>query len=133
MDDKILTEINEMLKADGKRKLSPDELKDAVGGGSIEEWKEKMAKLIDERNAFKAEICKRTGMRTVEKAILTNQLSPAEQKKWVEINDAYHKNWDRLIVTWLFPSHARTATTARASFSLLTRMSSTISSRSSRV
>ena len=100
MDDKILTEINEMLKADGKRELSLDELKDAAGGGSIEEWKERMGKLIDERNAFKAEICKRTGMRTVEKAILTNQLSPAEQKKWVEINDAYHKNWDRLIVTW---------------------------------
>ena len=100
MDNKILTEINEMLKAEGKRELSLDELDEVAGGGSIEEWKERMEQLINERNAFKAEICKRTGMRTVEKAILTNQLTPDEQKKWVEINDAYHKNWDRLIVTW---------------------------------
>ena len=97
MDDKIMTEINEMLKADGERELSLDELKDVAGGMTLDEWSVYMVKVADERRAFKNEICQRTGMRTVEKAILTNQLSADEQRRWVEINEAYRKGLDDLV------------------------------------
>ena len=97
MDNEMMAKINDMLEADEKQKLNLEDLDDVAGGSALDEWTVRMVKVTDERRAFKNEICQRTGMRTVEKAILTNQLSPAEQKKWSEINDAYRQCCDDLV------------------------------------
>ena len=97
MDNEMMAKINELLKANGNQELSLDDLTAVAGGTALDDWSVYMNKVVEEKNAFKKEICERTGMRTVEKAILTNQLSPAEQKKWSEINEAYRKGLDDLV------------------------------------
>jgi len=89
MDKELMNRINEAMKADDMSKLNLEDLDDVSGGGSNELSKILLAanQACKEIRDFSDEMCRKYGMSTVKKAILTNQLSREEQAKWIELNE----------------------------------------------
>jgi len=92
MDKEMMNRIYEAMKADSMSELNLEDL-EKVSGGDLSYELRNLNQACTEYDSFSKEMCKKYGMSTVPKAIMTNQLSPEEKAKWIELNKNQERQW----------------------------------------